>query len=683
MGNGGGLAKYSPKHNNFTYYGVNPRSDSTNIRKSVSALYEDKFGIFWIGTSHGLYQFNIQKETFKRIDKQPESFTPSNPIPFISIYEDLDRTMFFGTPNGILTYDRENKKLLPFKPFYNSDFHIPKLDIKENPISMDHKLWITAWNLYVFDKHTSLYVFDKNTSIISQIIPDSKDPSSIRGNMLKSLFIDESGILWIPGEFGVNILDPVLNQIKGHPEFGKKYGDAMSFCEDNKGNTWIGTSKLLVRLDKDMNVVAKYDSFPLENSNNDFMGDVWSVFEDSDHNIWIGTEFDGLFVKEYGKTDYKSCNFSDTKKNIPVYVWKVFEDSQGTIWIATSPYGLYQRKRGERPITYFYNDSLKMAIDISKARDIYEDRSGSLWISTSGSGLFLQLPEYQGTYNLINFRHDPKNIQSISSDWIWAVYEDENNNVWIATENGLNKFIKGSNIFEKHITSIDPSANVIYNLVSDNQGYLWMTTQYGLIRYKPWDLDKWNISKNTIKQILPSNDILCYTIFKNKNGKIFLGGEYNSGKGFYCFHPDSLKVNQRIPPVAIVDFKVNNEQFGLDSSISHKRHIKLKNNQNFISFEFAALDYTEPSQNQYAYKLEGLDKDWVYSANRSYANYTSIPPGKYIFHVKGSNNDGYWNETGTSISIIISPPPWKTLWAYMIYAISFCLTPALTNSIID
>ncbi|MCD4732274.1 MAG: hypothetical protein K8R74_16840, partial [Bacteroidales bacterium] len=655
-----GLAMYNPKYDNFTCYGVNPEGDSLKIRKNVNAIYEDQTGVFWIGTSHGLYQLNKQKETFVRIDKQQESFAPSNPIRFVSIYEDLDGIMFFGTPKGIQTYNKKSNELHPFKPFYDVNFNIHNLDIIENPISKDHKLWITAWKLHVFNK---------STSIISHIIPDSKDPSSIRGNILKSLFIDESGMLWVTGEFGINIMEPAMNQIRGHPGFGQKYGDAMSFLEDSKGHTWIGTSKMLVHVDKEMNVVEQHDSFPLEEEHENFDGNIWSICEDSQNNLWVGTEEDGLFLQEYGKKEFVRCNFSRTIKDVPVWIWKVYEDSQGIVWILTSPDGIYHRKPGEIPSTYFHNDSLKKVFGNSTPINIYEDRSGNLWISTRRKGLFLQPHEYRGTYRFTNYRYDPADNQSLSSDWAWAVFEDESNNIWIATENGLNKYLREISAFEKYTNNIDLSANVIYNLTGDESGNLWMTTEYGLIRFKPKGYDNNYEARFAFKQVLQFNDIIPYTIYKNKYGRIFLGGAYNSGKGYYSFHPDSIKENQRIPPIAIVDFKVRNEQFGLDTSISFKKYIKLKYNQNFISFEFAALDYTEPEKNQFAYMLEGLDEGWTFSDNRRFANFTAVPPGQYTFRVKGSNNDGYWNEEGTSISITILPPPWKTWWAYTIYGI--------------
>ena len=157
----------------------------------------------------------------------------------------------------------------------------------------------------------------------------------------------------------------------------------------------------------------------------------------------------------------------------------------------------------------------------------------------------------------------------------------------------------------------------------------------------------------------PADVYLWMMACKTSNGEMFFSG----ARGFTRFHPDSIKDNPFIPPIVITSFK----KFDKPASLSNE--IRLPYDENFLSFEFAALSYISPERNQYAYKMEGLDKDWVYSGTRRYASYPNLDPGEYVFRVKGSNNDGVWNEAGTSISIIISPPWWKTTWAYILYSL--------------
>ena len=215
----------------------------------------------------------------------------------------------------------------------------------------------------------------------------------------------------------------------------------------------------------------------------------------------------------------------------------------------------------------------------------------------------------------------------------------------------------------------EPGASFIYDIKRDGNGYLWMTTENGLIGFDPSDVGKSINSKNQIKEYLPYDKARSSDMYKDQSGIIYVGSRLGSGNGYFSFHPDDITKNENIPPIVITSFTIRNKTVELDTAITLKQNLTLRYNENYLSFEFAALDYTNPDQNQYAYMLEGLDDDWIYSGNRRFANYTEVPTGDYVFRVKGSNSDGYWNETGTSISITILSPPWKTWWAYSLYAL--------------
>jgi signal transduction histidine kinase/CheY-like chemotaxis protein len=267
------------------------------------------------------------------------------------------------------------------------------------------------------------------------------------------------------------------------------------------------------------------------------------------------------------------------------------------------------------------------------------------------------------------YKHEPNNPNSLSNNLVSTIYQDKNRVLWIGTEGGgINKL---------HYQEIDGlSNNIVYGILEDNHHNLWISTRNGLSKFNPVDVDdKGTAFPSAFKNYyvhdgFQDNEFRTNSYFKNRKGEMFFGGI----NGFNAFYPDSLKENLTIPDVAITGFKVFNENYKLDTSITEINQIVLSYNENFFYLDFAVLDYIAPENNNYAYKLDGLDNDWNYVDNRNFAHYTNLAPGNYAFHVKASNSDGVWNEEGTSIRIIITPPWWKTWWAYSLYGVALLFT---------
>ncbi len=298
---------------------------------------------------------------------------------------------------------------------------------------------------------------------------------------------------------------------------------------------------------------------------------------------------------------------------------------------------------------------------------LLEDSNGTLWIGSS-NGLYCidSIRTWEGEphpkLKMIRYRHILGDTSSISNNLIWCIYEDPRGDIWIGTNVGLNRFKKEDEKFTHFFKPDGLPSDVIYNIVEDDHGNLWLSTPIALCKV---DLSGQSIhfKKYDASDGLPNNN-LARALYKRRSGEILVG----MTKGLIGFFPDSLKDNPNIPSVAITDLKIHNQSIPLDTIMNHKRHIVLSHSQNFFSLEFAALEFTAPERNQYAYLLEEFETDWNYSGNRRLANYTNVSPGSYIFRVKASNNDGVWNEKGTALKITILPPWWKTWWAYSIYA---------------
>jgi signal transduction histidine kinase/DNA-binding NarL/FixJ family response regulator len=297
------------------------------------------------------------------------------------------------------------------------------------------------------------------------------------------------------------------------------------------------------------------------------------------------------------------------------------------------------------------------------------DKSGAVWVATDQEGLFCLLPENRDSLQFINYRHKPESEGSISSNTVFSVYCSYNGTLWAGTNNGLNRFDPETGTFEYFNIKNGFNAYFVFCVRTDGSGNVWASTEKGLTRFNPDAEEGKRFKLFSTSDGLPFDKIYPYHFDKGKDGRFYMGGERGFGLGYFSFHPDSIKDNTLIPPVVITGFKVKNNDIPLDTAISYKKQLHLQYDQNFIAFEFASLDYNDPGKNEYYYKLEGMDDDWIYSGNRRFANYTGLSPGSYVFRVKGSNNDGYWNEAGASLAITIAAPPWKTWWAYLLYGL--------------
>jgi signal transduction histidine kinase/AraC-like DNA-binding protein len=314
-------------------------------------------------------------------------------------------------------------------------------------------------------------------------------------------------------------------------------------------------------------------------------------------------------------------------------------------------------------------------------RTIFEDSKKNLWLGTTQG---LQLADSSKS-NFTTFRNIADNINSLSNSAIIDIYEDKKGDLWIGTEYGLNHFNPNTKVFTRFNTTDGLPNNRIFGILEDDNGYLWISTSKGISKIGIGRKDGKNGTEKgkvfirnctnyTSDDGLQSNQFNYSSRLKTKDGEMFFGGV----KGLSSFYPEEIKNNKFVPPVVIVDFKLFNKSVNpgdadsiLHKAISETEEIVLNYDQSFFALEYAALNFVSPKKNQYAHKLEGLDKDWIYTGNNGTASYTGIMPGNYIFRVKASNNDGIWNMKGTSIKITIKPPFWKTIPAYITYFMAF------------
>ena len=499
-----------------------------------------------------------------------------------------------------------------------------------------------------------------------------QDPTSLSGNSVLSIFEDQFGILWIGTNFyGINKYNQGKRQFvlyRNHPnDVNSLSKNAVhAICEDSQGMIWIGTNGGgLNRLDRKKNRFTRYVYNPQDPhsvSNNT----IRSVYEDRHNRLWIGTDNGLNYFDRQGGKFIRYRNDPNNPHSISNNTaWSIYEDRAGNLWVGTFGGGLNRLDYAKGEFTrYVHDQNDPRSISDDFIWTMYEDSSSFFWIGTIMGGLN-RFDTEKGIF--FHYQSDSRDSNSISDNKVICLYEDHTGTFWVGTSNGLNKFDRNAEIF--HRCSINEGLPTsIHGILEDDHGNLWISTNHGLSKYNPGTGRYKNYFEN---YGLQGDEFSPNACVKCRSGEMIFGGIH----GFNIFHPDSIIDDPSLPRVVITDFQIFNKPVAigenaegrtiLAKSISDCNEIHLSYEENVFSFEFAGLHYASPKGNLYAYMMEGFEKEWNYTdANRRFVTYTNMPGGTYTFRVKASNNQGKWNDQGTSIRIIITPPFWKTIWFY-------------------
>ena len=642
----------------------------TEVKMSTvdAKLYEP--GVIWTGGAGrgtGLERLDIKSGKiihYKHNSKDPSSLSSDR---VYSIYRDHSGNLWVGTTDGLDRLDENTGKFFHYKNDPNNSNSLP-----DN--------WI--WPIYE-DSHGYLWLgtvkaglsrFDPKTNTFTNFKNETGDPQSINDNLIFSIYEDRSGVIWVGTNFGgVNYFNPSF-QVFDHYLHNSKNtnslsdNNVLSMDVDSKGNYWIGTGS--GGLDKFIPSKNLFHNYSEILSDDLTRTPIPVIYEDRSGMMWLGTisggliEFDptGGISKIYKNDPNNDNSISDNK------IFEVMEDSEGFIWIGTYGGGVNKLDRKTGKITrYQYDKNDSNSISSNFVWTIIESNSGNLWMGTSGGGLDV-FDKNKETFK--HYKHDPNNPLTLADDVINRIFQDSNNNIWIGTSKGLSKYISKTNSFKNYSEEDGLANNIVWGILEDGSGNLWISTNHGLSRFNP----KTEVFKNYYYgDGLQSSEFNQSAFAKdNKTGKLLFGGL----NGFNVFDPSKLKDNSYIPPIVLTDylrFNTDDEEGKpiVEKGISERDSIYLTYKDNIITLGFAALSYFNNSENQYRYKLEGFNKNWIQLGNHHSVTFTNLSQGDYTLHVIGSNNDGVWNEKGTSLAITVYPPWWKTKVAYIIYAFIF------------
>ncbi len=694
----GGLNRFDQNKNSFTHFTPDALDPGSLPDDRVNALYEDSNGRIWVGTRGGLSRFNPNSQDFDHFqhDSADEASISSNVVQVI--FQDRDQNIWVGTPHGLNLFEEStgsfkrfltdfetgienvvsicngegnniwlgtNGGLVNFntKNFtYNVFLHVegnPK-SLGSNQINIVYR--DPSGNLWVGFKDDGISLVSDWEGKQGQIISFSNQPSdenSLSNDDVRTIFQDRSGVMWF-GTFGggVNRANPAtraFGRLKHNPE------DLNTIASDQivslafdpvRKSLWIGT--LNAGLDQMNLETGEFTHFRhIPGDDTSLNGDnVNLLYVSIRGDLYVGTQ--GGFLQTYdedllGFVPAKSM--PDTVEDVRTTT-AITEDSNGVLWLSQE-YGELVRidPESNQMGRFSLGTGLPDYIQDDMVLAIHADDSGHIWMGTENQGLVMFDPG-MGTFLILNKDGTSKGP---SHNSITDIHADHAGMIWLGTGGGgLNRFELGTGEFTYYTTSDGIPSNRILGIEEDLDGNLWLSTANGLVRFDPTSGE---VRRYDTRDGLQENAFNQDAHTSSSDGALFFGGM----NGLNAFYPEMIEENQVIPAVVITKVSLFSEILVRDID-GCTASLTFTHDQNFISFEFAALDFTAPEDNQFAYMMEGVDEDYILTSDKHNADYPDLRPGRYRFKVLGSNNDGVWNTAPTCIEIKIKQPFWATWW---------------------
>ena len=723
IGTHDGLARYNPDKNNFIRFDtdhalVDPLDPNTY---RVKEIIEDEEGTLWVAS---------QRTGLSFFDEVTQSFVPffskatGNPLGttnLTAICPDKNGILWIGTLNdGLINLNTKTKAVTHFRHDPNDPNSIAGDFIASIAIDKKNNVWIGTnfWGVdrmvtegpattFVHYKHNSkaahtlgnndvrmlfvdsqgnvwscnenggLNLYSPQHDVFFCYLPNPLDPFSISSNSYWSIAEDRQGRLWLGSSLsGIDVID------KNVAKFSHYYKSSLSgasisndivrgFYEDHDGKLWIATDGGGLNLFDRANNTFEAFLHDASNSTSITSNAVLTICE-ANGKVWVGTWQGGINILDTKKRAFLS--FETENQNLRS-VFKLIKDSHGNVWASTYGGGITKIDPKTKSIrTYLHNPMDTFSISSNITPVIIEDSDGNIWIGTQDRGVNLMKAKdiEKGVFH--RFTLNSNDTLGLQSNLINDIFEDSKKNIWIATSSGLSQYIKAEKKFRTVSTQHGLPTEQIKSIIEDDKGFLWIGTSKGISKYNTADGSFVNYDK---RDGLQNGEFSRYGVYKTRQGELLFGGTH----GFNAFMPESIRRDDYIPPVYITGLRIFNkpvvvgdEDSILPKQISQLQEITLPSEYSVFTLDFIALNSMVPDKNQFAYRLEGLEKNWNFVGNQRTATYTNLDPGVYFFHVKASNNEGAWPADGKVLKIIVTPPVWKTWWFRTSLIISFIIS---------
>lgn len=650
-------------------YQVNPAIGSTrhfqHSADNAGSLSSDQVfditslaGLVWVATDDGLNQIDPAAGTVTRI-------TLGADMPCASSLRRLlvssDRTLWISSRGGgLCAWNPATGALKQFEHDPADAQSLPSNRVSallEDPAG---RLWVGTE-----DAGLSL-LLDRAAGQFRQFRHAASNDHGLSDNTIVSLFSDQAGVLWVGTKHGgVNKWNPHTwgfgHQPAG-PQDGFKAANTTSFAEDHDGNLWVGSiGGGVTRVQRSTGEAASLEQVFPDTTLTDQR--VMSLLTTRSGHLWIGTMTGGLQRLDLttGASEVWQHDPQDATSISANGIMALYEDFQGQLWAGTYGGGvsrfLPETQTFERHLP---DDESTHALSGDRATAITGSVDGTIWVGTDGGGLNYRQP---GADQWQHLRHHPGASDGLSADTIYSLFVSPEGDVWIGTRSGLNRLQPETGEIHRWSRAQGMPNDSVYAIVPDTLGNLWLSTNRGLSEFDPKSGQFSNYNRS---HGLQADEFNFGAWHRSSRGELYFGG----ANGFNQFYPANLTQNLSPPPVVLTGLEVLNQPWRSSGPLSALTAMELSYSDNVVAFEFAALDFSAPEKNQYRYRLQGFDDNWSDARGITRATYTNLDSGNYQFQVIAANSDGVWNNTGLTLPVSVSPPPWQTTQAYLVYCLA-------------
>lgn len=652
-----GLDRLDPVTGEITHFvHDSAKSDSLSSNYNVYSLLEDENGSIWVSTGAGLDRYRGDGKGF-------EHFQPPAVVggihKILDLVQDSYGDLWLGSFDaGLQRLDLTTGKFTRYTHNPHDPTSLGSDDVRTIFEDSANRLWVgTA---------AGLDLFSRSDNTFQTYVHDRAKPGSLGDSFVVALTEDQNGLLWVGTKnAGASRWNPRSWSL-GHrlPTWLVDQSEIAAFADAPDGGLWVGTMGhgLL-----HTNAAGQRT----HTATNLVLGDlrVMSLLNDSEGQLWIGTMSAGLCRLD-ADGSLKSFRADGTGGLGSDGIMSLYEGESGLIWIGTYEGGVsvYDPETGE---IHRYTDTTGSSpwFERTRATAVREDHQGRIWVATDGDGLLLLDPENGLRHR---FLHDSKQPSSLASNALYALYVDRGGTLWIGTGGGGLDHVVDMTVqltdfrFENVSQANGLSNNVINGIQADSSGLLWLPSNNGLIRFDP--------QTKLIRTFHASHgaqggEYTAGAAFQTATGRLLFAGT----EGYNDFDPRQVAVSEVTPPVVITRIDVDHKPLNSRVAVALLDRLALGYQDNALSLEFAALEFTDPQRNQYTYQLLGFDEGWVPLGNKHNVSYTNLEAGSYVFSVKGASAGSVWNEQGARLLITVESAPWRTWWAYSLYAALFVL----------